>query len=287
MRELARERARESLGAHAPQLSGRGLTELGRGTDNIAFLAGDLVLRVSAGPDVVREARLLAVVGPRVPLPIPRPQFVDEDRGVLAYPLLPGQPLLGQPPLPGLARRLGAFLRALHGIDPSVLGTALPRDDDPPAAWLVGLRGPASSVERLHESVPPPTEDRVVAHADLGAEHVLAQGAEPTGVIDWSDAALADPAVDFARLYRDVGPDFLAELLVAYGGLQDEDRTMRRVRFFARCAALDDLAYGRSAGRAEYVRSALRSVTWLFPDVPASAWDEPGRAVAEEQGPER
>ena len=67
-----------------------------------------------------------------------------------------------------------------------------------------------------------------------------------TGIIDWSDAAITDPALDLARLYRDFGPDFLAALLPAYGPLPE---AMPRIEFFARCAALEDLAYGRATGR--------------------------------------
>jgi aminoglycoside phosphotransferase (APT) family kinase protein len=101
-----------------------------------------------------------------------------------------------------------------------------------------------------------------VAHADLGAEHILELDGTLTGIIDWSDAAVADPALDLARLYRDFGPAFLEELSQVYGPLAE---TMPRIEFFARCAALEDLAYGRATGRREYVANAQRSFAWLFP----------------------
>ena len=47
--------------------------------------------------------------------------------------------------------------------------------------------------------------------------------------------------------------------------LPDAEATGRRIEFFARCAALEDLAYGRTHGRAEYTRAAERSLGWLFP----------------------
>ena len=40
---------------------------------------------------------------------------------------------------------------------------------------------------------------------------------------------------------------------------------MPRIEFFARCAALEDLAYGRATGRREYAANAERSFAWLFP----------------------
>jgi len=114
----------------------------------------------------------------------------------------------------------------------------------------------------LRESVPQPAPRRVLAHADLGAEHILEDGGAVTGVIDWTDAAVTDPALDFARLYRDFGPEFLGEVLAAYGDVPDGFG--ERVTFFARCAALEDLAYGREPGRIEYARAAQRSLAWLF-----------------------
>jgi aminoglycoside phosphotransferase (APT) family kinase protein len=110
----------------------------------------------------------------------------------------------------------------------------------------------------LHAEPPPPTDERILAHADLGAEHLLAADGRLTGVIDWSDAAVTDPALDFARLYRDFGPAFLDGAL-RYG--RDSNAFRRRITFFARCAALEDLAYGHPA----YTRAAARSLTWLFP----------------------
>jgi aminoglycoside phosphotransferase (APT) family kinase protein len=57
---------------------------------------------------------------------------------------------------------------------------------------------------------PPPASGwaPIFSHNDLGIEHVLVDPGTwtVTGVIDWSDAAIVDPAVDFGLLYRDLGP---------------------------------------------------------------------------------
>ncbi|GAA4263078.1 phosphotransferase [Dactylosporangium darangshiense] len=257
-----RARARQALRAHVPELADAALGELGRGLDNTAFLAGDMVLRVAEHDVVPREAALLAMVAPRVSLPVPAVRFADADAGVLAYPLLPGRPMLGRPVPAGLARPLGRFLRELHAIDLAAVEGLAPVEDAHPAEWLEDLDGPAELLRVLRESVPEPGSRRVLAHADLGAEHILEDGGAVTGVIDWTDAAVADPALDFARLYRDFGPEFLGEVLAVYGDVPDGFG--ERVTFFARCAALEDLAYGREPGRIEYARAAERSLAWLF-----------------------
>lgn len=81
-------------------------------------------------------------------------------------------------------------------------------------------------------------------------------------MLDWSDAAVTDPALDLARPYRDFGPAFLAELLDAYGPV--DAATRHRIRFFARAGALEDLAYGAGAGRASYAEAARAAIGRLF-----------------------
>lgn len=245
--------ARAAIAEHAPEYDGLPVAVLGSGLDHHAFLVGDLVVRV--GADVAREAALLRVLAGRLPLPVPEPRFADAARGVLAYPLLPGHPLLGHLPPADAASDLGRLLAALHAVDPA--GLDVPVEADP---WEWHPAGPPELLRVLHADPPPPTDERVLAHADLGAEHLLAADGRLTGVIDWTDAAVTDPAVDFGRLYRDFGPAFLDEALRAYGR-RDSPAFLRRITFYARCAALEDLAYGDPG----YTRPAERSLTWLFP----------------------
>jgi aminoglycoside phosphotransferase (APT) family kinase protein len=118
----------------------------------------------------------------------------------------------------------------------------------------------------------------VFSHNDLGIEHVLVDPAmwTVTGVIDWSDAAIVDPAYDFGLLYRDLGPAALDTALAAYrtdthdvGALRD------RAVFFGRCGVIEDLAYGVQTGRHRYVDKSLAALEWLFP---AAENDSPPRS---------
>ena len=257
-----RERATRALRAHAPQLLPIELTELGRGLDNTAYIAGGLVLRVAGDRDTEREARLLDTLAPHLSIAIPTPRFADASAGVLAYELIAGRPLLGRRAPAGAGRRLGRFLRELHAVEPATVVDLIPTEDADPSAWLEDLSGPSDLVDIVHASRPPHARQRVVAHADLGAEHILELGGTLTGIIDWSDAAIPDPALDFARLYRDFGPGVLEDAIQVYGALP---ATMARIEFFARCAALEDLAFGIETGRHEYATNAERSFAWLFP----------------------
>ena len=266
MASTSHELARRAVRAHAPELLGVEIVELGHGLDNAAYAVGDLVLRVGDGRRVGREARLLTAIAAHVPIPIPVPRFADVAAGVLGYERLPGRPLLGRSPPAGTAQRLGRFLRDLHAVDPLTVVELIPTEEADPGVWLADLDGPREALRMLRATCPRPSPHRVVAHADLGAEHILELDGTLAGIIDWSDAASTDPALDLARLYRDFGPGFLENLLQVYGPPLPGAKA--RIEFFARCAALEDLAYGQATGRSEYVTNAERSLDWLFPPRP-------------------
>jgi aminoglycoside phosphotransferase (APT) family kinase protein len=106
----------------------------------------------------------------------------------------------------------------------------------------------------------------VFSHNDLGIEHVLIDSSTRaiTGVIDWSDAALTDPAYDFGLLYRDLGPTALDLALDAYQA-DDVAALRQRAVFYARCSLFEELAYGIQSGRSAYTDKSLTALEWLFP----------------------
>jgi aminoglycoside phosphotransferase (APT) family kinase protein len=269
------------------------IVPLGRGGDHVAYLVDDrLVVRfrvdgdaADAAASVTREARVLAVAGELSPLPVPRVEFVEPGAGCLAYELLPGVPLLGvaagvraEHAAAAAAERLGRFLRALHAVPRERVASLVEADDPPMADWLAEAAEHYAevhaaipdrhrrTVEAFLEAAPPDAASELVfSHNDLGIEHVLvdARSLEVTGVIDWSDAALVDPARDFGLVLRDLGPDALDIALAAYrpGG----DAGLReRAGFYAGAALLEDLAFGLETGRREYVEKSLTALDWLF-----------------------
>jgi aminoglycoside phosphotransferase (APT) family kinase protein len=85
-----------------------------------------------------------------------------------------------------------------------------------------------------------------------------------TGVIDWSDAALTDPAYDFGLLYRDLGPGALHLALNTYQ-VDDTAAIRQRAAFYARSSLFEDLAYGVQSGLSAYTDKSLAALDWLFP----------------------
>jgi len=151
-------------------------------------------------------------------------------------------------------------------------------DDDPPSAWLaeaaevygrIEAAVPATYrplVETFLHAEPPARGDAVVfSHNDLGIEHVLVDAATLAvrGVLDWSDAALTDPAVDLGLVLRDLGPAAL-EAALATGAFRTGS-LRERAEFYARCSVLEDLAYGLEApGASRYAEKSRDSLSWLF-----------------------
>jgi aminoglycoside phosphotransferase (APT) family kinase protein len=255
----------------------------------VAHLDGNLVVRVAQGGgaarQVEREAALLVLLAEVVSVPVPRPVRVEPERGRMAYVRLPGTPLVDLPhrlqerAAEPVARQLGHMLRALHDVEHATVEAMVDVDHDDPAAWLDETArhyelastsipdGYKNSIESFLAAAPPAGPDRLVfSHNDLGIEHVLVDPATltVTGVIDWSDAAITDPARDFGLLLRDLGDHALTSALAAYGPSHEPDALVRRARFHARCSLFEDLAYGLANNRPEYVTKSLAGLAWLF-----------------------
>jgi aminoglycoside phosphotransferase (APT) family kinase protein len=213
---------------------------------------------------------------------VPAPSRVEPHAGWLAHPLLPGVPLLdaGAPVRARLAPATGAVLgRLMAAVAAVPAPPGVDVDDAAPSVWLDEARELHGRLEAVvpaaHRAAvraflgedPPPAAPRahlVLCHDDLGAEHVLVDGmGMVTGVIDWSDAAVADPAGDLGRILRDLGPAGLDAALAELD--PPEPRATRsRAVFRARCGALEDMAYGRDADRPAHLAAAVGALDRLF-----------------------
>ncbi|MET9476497.1 phosphotransferase [Streptomyces sp. NPDC002922] len=279
--------------AHMPDYRVDSVVQLGEGLDNLAYeVNGALIVRFSKEPDLARraallnhEARVLAAVADISPLPVPQPTFTDAEQGCLAYFKLPGVPLVDMPRHQrsahgtSIGATLGELLTALHAV--AIDRMAVETDHQPVAEWrheatenyvTVAGQVPTArrrSVEAFLDAAPPhdgctPT----FSHNDLGIEHVLVDPVAwtVTGIIDWSDAAVVDPACDFGLLYRDLGPAAVRAAISTYRtDANDVAALSERAVFYARCSVFEDLAYGIETEQGKYVDKSLAAMEWLFP----------------------
>ncbi|MGW3660763.1 phosphotransferase family protein [Streptomyces sp. NPDC005151] len=279
--------------AHMPDYQVDSVVQFGEGLDNLAYeVNGELIVRFSKEPDLARraallnhEARVLAAVADVSPLLVPQPTFTVAEQGCLAYFKLPGVPLVDMPRHQrsahgtSIGATLGELLTALHAV--AIDRVAVETDHQSVAEWrheatenyvTVAGQVPAAqrrSVEAFLDAAPPhdgctPT----FSHNDLGIEHVLVDPVAwtVTGIIDWSDAAVVDPACDFGLLYRDLGPAATRAAISTYRtDVNDVAALSERAVFYARCSVFEDLAYGIETEQGKYVDKSLAAMEWLFP----------------------
>ncbi len=229
---------------------------LARSADSTTFAVASCVIRHSEdGEALSRETALLGALARATAVPVPVPLVHDPGLGVLVSERLPGAPIIrrGRWHSASVEHALVEVLAALRRIGASA---GLPLDRYPDEGWhreaVRGLREIRSHLrlEQIHlieaflaGSAPPTRKAAVPQHNDLGAEHILVDDAgRVTGIIDWADAALTDPARDLGSLLRDLGED--AAFRVATGlGIALTDEEVARIRFYARCRWIEDVAY--------------------------------------------
>lgn len=286
--------ATDLIAAQFPELHPVGLRYLGEGCDSVAYLVnGDWVFRFPKREDVERqllgELRILPELVRSSPLPLPSYHFHGKPSAnfphhFAGYSLLPGIPALRLDPtrLPfgRWAPQLGRFLSWLHrfpahrmeplGVvqhDPEELIDEVQSDalDDLAAVARVAPDRPIHQWRQYLSRRPPRSTrsgtPRVLIHGDLAAEHVLCDPERPeiTGIIDWSEIGLGDPAVDFAGLYHWGAQPLVEQVLASYDGPIDQElRT--RANFLAACRGAADVAFGLEMERREYVAAGLHAL---------------------------
>jgi aminoglycoside 2''-phosphotransferase len=247
--------------------------------------------RAEVGEWLRREIGLLPALAGALPVPIPRFTHI----ALAGAPADPALPFVGYPKLDGvfldrapellhpaspLVPQLADFLRALHtfpldralacGVQPGSWGAWTahwhsfaaramrpedPAHDPATSAWVAATRD--AFLAELNAA------DRPVAllHHDLATEHILVTpaGDQISGVIDWGDVWIGDPALDFAGFAAACDAATLDALLTAYGPVDDGFR--RRAVWYARLSPFHLLYFGlhiRDAGRIAEGYEAIR-----------------------------
>lgn len=291
--EVDRSRVTRLLGAH-PELAAQSVRLLGVGWDNTVWLVDErwtvrFPRRAAALPLLERELLVLRSLAGRLPLPVPEPAHVagpydDFPWPSWAAPVVPGVELahagLADADRGELGAQVGRFLAVLHAQTPP---PGLPTDPNRRADMAVRVPWARGAVARavelgLLEGVPegfealaaealglPAPVTPVLCHGDLHLRHVLVDGRTATGVIDWGDACLADPALDLSFAYAALTGAARERCLSAYAERGRPDRaTEVRARLIAvgLCAMLATTAHegGDDALRAETLRGVGRAL---------------------------
>ena len=250
---------RNRLIADALGRSPRTILEIDDGYDfDVAIVDDEWVFRfprraaVEAALEV--EIELLPALAPALPVDVPSFEHISRDPLFVGYRVIHGEPLVDED-----AAGVRAFLEALHAFDPSELPVERPD-------WVEAYRVQCAEFERL--ALPFLDNDRraqarrlfadaetlvdfkpTLLHADLGPDHLLVRDGRLVGVIDWGDARVGDPALDYAWLLNgpfadwDVDPDL-----------------RRRARFYRRLAPWYEAHYGLFTNQPAHLARGLAGI---------------------------
>ena len=280
---------RALLDEQFPELEGSTARLLAEGWDNAVWLVEEqwafrFPRREIAVPLLAREIAIAPRLAPLVPVPIPTPTFLGQPGPLYPWPFVGGSFIPGREAGDAglhederdvLAAQLGAFLRVLHS--PEVAETADPDRilaTDPLRRADMSLRvqrtrdrlaklerrglwSAPDAVETILASAEllPPAEASSLVHGDLHFRHLLVDGGELTGVIDWGDMCRADPSVDLLLSWSYFGPSERSALVDAYGPISDERLLRARVLAIFICAILAE--YGTHEGLASITNESL------------------------------
>ncbi len=217
----------------------------------------------------LREMAVLPLLGPTLPVPAPDFHYAAPNARPLpfgGYTLVPGVPLSDARRAANagsVAEGIGGFLTALHSF-PITIAQALGVPGGTAEQWreeyaafrdmILPTIAPNVSDDERHEIVAAfdrfLDDDRhftftpVLLHRDLVDEHILVEGETGTlsGVIDFEDMSIGDPAFDFTGIAH-LGP----AAVTAYRGPVDAGFA-ERIRFYRWLMPLHEVQYGVDEG---------------------------------------
>jgi aminoglycoside 2''-phosphotransferase len=257
-------------------------------SNDILFINKSLVFRFPHTEEIAGTFRnqviALKRIATRLSLPIPVPAFenLHPTRGnhtFFGYQKLPGEPMwiatmatLDEPARNRIADQLAQFLMELHAIPATDAGVDLPVYDTH-AGWSKMLD---DFRQHLFPHMRPDARDEVtrsfeaafndplqfsytpaLRHGDFGGSNILIdpERGEVTGIIDFDDLGLGDPAVDAAAILA-TDEALFERMCLTYLALA-HDR--RRAAFYASTFALQEALYGVLAGDEEAFESGIKA----------------------------
>lgn len=266
------------------------------GWDSVALEVNDtLIFRFPRPnrPDVeaqhAMEAALLPELAKALPLPIPQFLYVGDGpagsgRRFVGYRKIDGVELrasvLASAQAERIARQIAEFLSCLHAFPVEraaqlrvqggsaddwrrqeqalyqhVCDRVLPLLEAPVRAQAAAL-WERFLTDDAHFAFRP-----VLIHRDLSSDHMLYDTGSGTlaGIIDWGDASIGDPALDFVGVLSEYGRAFTEATLADYRGEQDAT-FWQRMQFYLAVAPFHEVLYGVQESDVAHIRQGVQGI---------------------------
>ena len=234
-----------------------------------------------------KELAVLPIVDPRVEFSVPRFEYVGtwRDQPYAGYRRISGRSLSGRP-FTGyklsdeVAESIAAALSSLHSIEASLVAGAC-GEEPTVGAWRQRYLEQRETVRariaplldsRMCEAVEcgynrfldeelATLQDVALVHCDLGCEHILISddGSTVTGLIDFEDVTIGDPAIDFVGIYVTYGMEAVEKVRDCYQHALDV-HFVNRLRFYTWMASCHEVIYGLEEGRSDLVEEGIEGL---------------------------
>lgn len=276
---------RETISDQFPQFVGQPIIELGAGWDMVAYRVGNEFIfrfpRRQMGADLVKiEMNVLPELAPLLLLPIPNPEFIGRPTDRYPWPFAGYKQIAGRTACSlamsdeqraALIPSLATFLSALHSLTPDqgrqfgapedLYGRLDPNKRIPQAHDRLdklvrdGLVKEPSPLHRLIDqtAIARPTRTAAIVHGDLYVRHLIVNDTgELSGIIDWGDIHVGDPAIDLSVAFTFVPPQHRIEFRQHYGEIDEPTWQLARFRAITYGLILTD--YGHTENDSDILR---------------------------------
>jgi len=240
------------------------------------------------------EIKLLPELARVLPVPIPNFEYIwtgskELPQMFVGYPMIQGVPLSIIPPFEStrkeeIAKLLGQTLTELHsyptekaveaGLEPRniqrwkeihVEMLEKHRKISFPLMEPALQRKSMDIFEKYLENDEYFEFEPVLIHGDLAPDaHVLwePEAEEITGIIDWGDIRIGDPALDFTGLLCDCGPEF-TKMVLEYYKRPFGHTILERAAWYIKFSGFYHIEYGQIIGENSYIEEGLKLIREL------------------------
>ena len=277
---------------HVPDLKARRVVPIHEGWDSVVFeVNNEYIFRFARRADVVdqheMELRLLPLLSRRLSTAVPEPEFIGRsDDGRLeffGYRKVPGRPLLevasSVERAAALATECATFLSELHSVSVKEASATGVKNMDA-EGWRKDLEGFRERIRRdafahLNAATQRQVDDTweaflsaeenfqfssVLIHGDLSPEaHILCEADRISGVIDWGDACVGDPALDFTGIFHACGRSFTERVVADYAG-EVGGSFFRRISFYRWLIPFHEIEFALATNSKDHLDRGLSAL---------------------------